>query len=560
MPQKWENDYRPYLDFVAWDIVYEWKKEECMTNYILIVTVIILLCLFLNKLSSKIGIPVLLAFIILGMLFGTDGLLKISFDNYRIAEEICTVSLIFIMFYGGFGTNWKQAKPVAGKAVLLSTVGVLLTAVTTGFFCYGVLHFRFWESMLIGAVLSSTDAASVFSILRSRQLNLKDNTASMLEMESGSNDPCSYMLTVIILAVMKGGFTGGSLLRLIVLQLVFGILIGVIVAAFGAWVLSQMKNTGDGVDTIFVFSMALLAYAGAAVLGGNGYLSTYLAGLILGNRPLHNKKSLVHFFDGLTGLMQMLIFFLLGLLAFPSALPGIIPVAFAIALFLTFVARPVSVFAILTLFRCPVRQQLLVAWSGLRGAASIVFAILATVDPAYTKNDLFHIVIFIVLFSISIQGSLLGFMARRLDMIDDRNNVMKTFSDYSEEVPVEFVKIAVKKNHPWSGKKIRDIVSLPDLLLVLILRGEERIVPNGDTVIREGDRIVLSALSPEEHLGLYLSEISIDKESPWIGLPLSRVKLEEGSLVLVLMREDQVKIPNGNTVIRENDILVVSQV
>lgn len=531
-----------------------------MTNYILIVTVIILLCLFLNKLSSKIGIPVLLAFIILGMLFGTDGLLKISFDNYRIAEEICTVSLIFIMFYGGFGTNWKQAKPVAGKAVLLSTVGVLLTAVTTGFFCYGVLHFRFWESMLIGAVLSSTDAASVFSILRSRQLNLKDNTASMLEMESGSNDPCSYMLTVIILAVMKGGFTGGSLLRLIVLQLVFGILIGVIVAAFGAWVLSQMKNTGDGVDTIFVFSMALLAYAGAAVLGGNGYLSTYLAGLILGNRPLHNKKSLVHFFDGLTGLMQMLIFFLLGLLAFPSALPGIIPVAFAIALFLTFVARTVSVFAILTPFRCPVRQQLLVAWSGLRGAASIVFAILATVDPAYTKNDLFHIVIFIVLFSISIQGSLLGFIARRLDMIDDRNNVMKTFSDYSEEVPVEFVKIAVKKNHPWSGKKIRDIVSLPDLLLVLILRGEERIVPNGDTVIREGDRIVLSALSPEEHLGLYLSEISIDKESPWIGLPLSRVKLEEGSLVLVLMREDQVKIPNGNTVIRENDILVVSQV
>lgn len=531
-----------------------------MTNYILIVTVIILLCLFLNKLSSKIGIPVLLAFIILGMLFGTDGLLKISFDNYRIAEEICTVSLIFIMFYGGFGTNWKQAKPVAGKAVLLSTVGVLLTAVTTGFFCYGVLHFRFWESMLIGAVLSSTDAASVFSILRSRQLNLKDNTASMLEMESGSNDPCSYMLTVIILAVMKGGFTGGSLLRLIVLQLVFGILIGVIVASFGAWVLSQMKNTGDGVDTIFVFSMALLAYAGAAVLGGNGYLSTYLAGLILGNRPLHNKKSLVHFFDGLTGLMQMLIFFLLGLLAFPSALPGIIPVAFAIALFLTFVARPVSVFAILTPFRCPVRQQLLVAWSGLRGAASIVFAILATVDPAYTKNDLFHIVIFIVLFSISIQGSLLGFIARRLDMIDDRNNVMKTFSDYSEEVPVEFVKIAVKKNHPWSGKKIRDIVSLPDLLLVLILRGEERIVPNGDTVIREGDRIVLSALSPEEHLGLYLSEISIDKESPWIGLPLSRVKLEEGSLVLVLMREDQVKIPNGNTVIRENDILVVSQV
>lgn len=155
---------------------------------------------------------------------------------------------------------------------------------------------------------------------------------------------------------------------------------------------------------------------------------------------------------------------------------------------------------------------------------------------------------------------MLGIMARKLDMIDDRNNVMKTFSDYSEEVPVEFVKIVIKKDHPWAGRMIKDVTSLPDLLLVLILRGEERIVPKGDTVILEGDRIVLSALSPEEHLGLYLSEISIDKESPWIGLPLSKVKLEEGSLVLVLMREDRVKIPNGNTVIRENDILVVSQV
>ena len=151
-------------------------------------------------------------------------------------------------------------------------------------------------------------------------------------------------------------------------------------------------------------------------------------------------------------------------------------------------------------------------------------------------------------------------MARKLDMIDGRNNVMKNFSDYSEEVPVEFVMIVIKKDHPWAGRMIKDVTSLPDLLLVLILRGEERIVPKGDTVILEGARIVLSALSPEEHLGLYLSEISIDKESPWIGLPLSKVKLEEGSLVLVLMREDQVKIPNGNTVIRENDILVVSQV
>ena len=530
-----------------------------MTSYILLVAAVILLCLSLNKMSNKLGIPMLLAYILLGMMFGTDGILKIPFDNFTIAEQICTVSLIFIMFYGGFGTNWKQAKPVAGKAVLLSTVGVILTAVTTGAFCHFILKMDFWESMLIGSVISSTDAASVFSILRSRRLNLKNNTASMLELESGSNDPCSYMLTVIILTIMSGELSGFSLVVMIFSQITFGILVGVVVALAAAFILKKVNFATDGFDTIFVFSMALVSYAGASMINGNGYLAAYIAGIILGNTPLHHKKSLVHFFDGITGLMQMLIFFLLGLLAYPSQLPKILPIALAIAVFLTFVARPVSVFAILMPFRCPVKQQLLVSWAGLRGAASIVFAIMATVSPAYTKNDLFHIVIFIVLFSISIQGTLLGLVAKKLDMIDENGNVMKTFSDYSDEMPVEFVKISIKAGHPWENRKIKDLTSLPDLLLVLILRGEERIIPNGNTVVLAGDKIVLSALSPEENLGICLTEIPIEKDSKWIGKPLSRIKLGEEKLVLVLKRNEKVVIPNGNTVIRENDVLVISQ-
>lgn len=530
-----------------------------MTSYILLVAAVILLCLSLNKMSNKLGIPMLLAYILLGMMFGTDGILKIPFDNFTIAEQICTVSLIFIMFYGGFGTNWKQAKPVAGKAVLLSTVGVILTAVTTGAFCHFILKMDFCESMLIGSVISSTDAASVFSILRSRRLNLKNNTASMLEVESGSNDPCSYMLTVIILTIMSGELSGFSLVVMIFSQITFGILVGVVVALAAAFILKKVNFATDGFDTIFVFSMALVSYAGASMINGNGYLAAYIAGIILGNTPLHHKKSLVHFFDGITGLMQMLIFFLLGLLAYPSQLPKILPIALAIAVFLTFVARPVSVFAILMPFRCPVKQQLLVSWAGLRGAASIVFAIMATVSPAYTKNDLFHIVIFIVLFSISIQGTLLGLVAKKLDMIDENGNVMKTFSDYSDEMPVEFVKISIKAGHPWENRRIKDLTSLPDLLLVLILRGEERIIPNGNTVVLAGDKIVLSALSPEENLGICLTEIPIEKDSKWIGKPLSRIKLGEEKLVLVLKRNEKVVIPNGNTVIRENDVLVISQ-
>lgn len=530
-----------------------------MTSYILLVAAVILLCLSLNKMSNKLGIPMLLAYILLGMMFGTDGILKIPFDNFTIAEQICTVSLIFIMFYGGFGTNWKQAKPVAGKAVLLSTVGVILTAVTTGAFCHFILRMDFWESMLIGSVISSTDAASVFSILRSKRLNLKNNTASMLEVESGSNDPCSYMLTVIILTIMSGELSGSSLVVMIFSQIIFGILVGVVVALAAAFILKKVNFATDGFDTIFVFSMALVSYAGASMINGNGYLAAYIAGIILGNTPLHHKKSLVHFFDGITGLMQMLIFFLLGLLAYPSQLPKILPIALVIAVFLTFVARPVSVFAILMPFRCPVKQQLLVSWAGLRGAASIVFAIMATVSPAYTKNDLFHIVIFIVLFSISIQGTLLGLVAKKLDMIDENGNVMKTFSDYSDEMPVEFVKISIKAGHPWENRRIKDLTSLPDLLLVLILRGEERIIPNGNTVVLAGDKIVLSALSPEENLGICLTEIPIEKDSKWIGKPLSRIKLGEEKLVLVLKRNEKVVIPNGNTVIRENDVLVISQ-
>lgn len=530
-----------------------------MTSYILLVAAVILLCLSLNKMSNKLGIPMLLAYILLGMMFGTDGILKIPFDNFTIAEQICTVSLIFIMFYGGFGTNWKQAKPVAGKAVLLSTVGVILTAVTTGAFCHFILKMDFWESMLIGSVISSTDAASVFSILRSKRLNLKNNTASMLEVESGSNAPCSYMLTVIILTIMSGELSGSSLVVMIFSQIIFGILVGVVVALAAAFILKKVNFATDGFDTIFVFSMALVSYAGASMINGNGYLAAYIAGIILGNTPLHHKKSLVHFFDGITGLMQMLIFFLLGLLAYPSQLPKILPIALAIAVFLTFVARPVSVFAILMPFRCPVKQQLLVSWAGLRGAASIVFAIMATVSPAYTKNDLFHIVIFIVLFSISIQGTLLGLVAKKLDMIDENGNVMKTFSDYSDEMPVEFVKISIKAGHPWENRRIKDLTSLPDLLLVLILRGEERIIPNGNTVVLAGDKIVLSALSPEENLGICLTEIPIEKDSKWIGKPLSRIKLGEEKLVLVLKRNEKVVIPNGNTVIRENDVLVISQ-
>ena len=530
-----------------------------MNGLILLAAVVILVCLLLNKIAAKMGLPMLLAFILLGMLFGTDGLFKIPFDDFELAETICSFALIFIMFYGGFGTNWNAARPVAVKAVLLSTLGVALTALATGLFCFWVLHFAFWESMLVGAVVSSTDAASVFSILRSKRLNLKDNTASMLEVESGSNDPCSYMLTVIILSVMNGQSSGSALFWMIAAQFVFGALWGLLTAWVAGWVLDHVRFPTDGFDTIFVFSMALISYAGANALGGNGYLSAYVAGILLGNRPFPHKKAMIHFFDGLTGLMQMLIFFLLGLLSFPSQLPKVALPALVISLFLTFAARPLAVFAVLSPFRCPLNQKLLVSWAGLRGAASIVFAIVATVHPAYMKQDVFHIVFFIVLFSIGLQGTLLAKVAHGLKTIDRNSDILKTFSDYSEELPIQFLSLSVQTPHPWIGHKVREIELLPKLLLVLVVREGQRIVPTGETLLQEGDEVVLSALLPENNTEGCLIERTVEKESGLCGKALSEIRLGENKLAVLVRRGGQVILPDGNTVLQEGDVLVLSQ-
>ena len=264
---------------------------------LLVVAIIILVCIAGSRLSGRLGVPTLFIFIMLGMLFGSDGIFKIPFGNFALAEQVCSVALIFIMFYGGFGTRWSEAKPVAGRSILLSSVGVVLTALLTGLFCHLVLNMALMEGMLLGAVLGSTDAASVFSILRSRKLNLKYGTASMLELESGINDPFAYMMTVILLSAMTGSVSGGSAVLLLIRQLAFGLLTGATVAWLVTWLLKRYAFYGEGFDTIFVFAAAIISYALASQIGGNGYLSVYLTGIILGNQELKNQKALVGFFD-----------------------------------------------------------------------------------------------------------------------------------------------------------------------------------------------------------------------------------------------------------------------
>lgn len=530
---------------------------------LLFIAVVMTACILGNKLSNKIGLPSLFIFIALGMLFGSDGIFKIPFENFEFAKQICTIALIFIMFNGGFGTKWSAAKPVAVKSILLSSFGVCITAALTGLFCHFVLKMDLWEGLLVGAVLGSTDAASVFSILRSRKLNLRFGTASMLEIESGSNDPFAYMLTILILSIMNGNASGGKILYATFAQIVYGCAIGLVIAFAAGYIFRHLHFSGEGMDTIFMLVIALVAYALPELVGGNGYLSVYLVGIILGNQTLPNKRSLAYFFNVGNGMMQMLIFFLLGLLSFPSRMPAVFIPALLIALFMTFLARPIAVAMILAPFRAPLRQQAVVAWAGLRGAASIVFAIMVTVDEVVTQNDIFHIVFCVVLLSIVLQGSLLPLVSRKMGMIDNDGNVMKTFNDYTEETAIQFIQLTVGENHPWANKPIRTLAFPPEIRVAAIRRKnsgdseESIVVPKGKTVILPNDRMIIGAASYQDNPDIALHERPIEPDSPWCGQKIASLHLPDKVLIILIRRQGRDILPDGDTVIMSGDIVVL---
>ncbi|MGN0144483.1 MAG: potassium/proton antiporter [Clostridium sp.] len=519
--------------------------------------IVLLSCLIASRFSDKLGMPALLLFMALGMIFGSDGLFKISFDNYIVTEKICNIALIFIMFYGGFGTKWSVAKPVAKKSILLSSAGVVVTAGLTSLFCAYVLKFDILEAFLIGAVISSTDAASVFSILRSKNLSLKDGTSSMLEIESGSNDPAAYMFTILILQAMKGENNSFEIIGMIIAQVVFGVLIGVSIAKAGVFLIKRTKIVADGLESIFMITLVLISYSLAEYLGGNGYLSVYLTGIILGNSKIKNKIVLVHFFDGITGLAQILIFFLLGLLAFPHKLPQIIMPSILIALFLTFIARPIAVFSILLPFKSSIRQCMLVSWSGLRGAASIVFAIMAIAQGADMKYDLFHIVFMISLLSVAFQGSLLPYVSKKLNMVDEESDVKKTFNDYQENSAITLMRVFVPEGHPWENKTIEKAGIPNDSLALIIKRQGETIIPKGDTIIKANDSIVLSIPEYDSKEDIKLSEVPIDRTHKWKNKSIEELNLPDNILVALIKRGEENIIPRGKTKILEDDIVVI---
>ena len=473
-----------------------------MVELMIISGLVLLICITSSKMLYKFGVPMLLIFIVLGMLFGSDGIVGIYFDNYDLTSTLCSIALVFIMFYGGFGTNWKMAKPVAKQSILMSTFGVIITSLLTGVFCYFILNTSLLEGLLIGSIVGSTDAASVFTILRSQKLNLKSEIASLLEVESGSNDPIAYMMTLSIVMIMSSGLSW-SIVPMILKQIIFGILLGAVLAKATVFIIRRANFELEGFYSIFIIAIAILAYALSEFIDGNGYLSVYIAGIILGNSKIPHKKSLVAFFDGISWIMQIMLFFMLGLLSFPSRLPQVIGVSILISIFMIFIARPIATHVILRGFKTPIKEQILISWVGLRGAASIVFAIFAITSGVPIENDIFHIIFFIALISVSVQGTLLPKVAQKLDLVDNDTTVLTTFNDYQEEKSTMLLEYNVSKSSKWMNKTIMDAEIPDDILIVMIKRNDQVIVPKGSTEILEKDILVLS--------GNNLNEVALGK-------------------------------------------------
>ncbi len=534
-----------------------------MVNVMIICGLVLLMCITSTKILYRFGVPILLVFIVFGMLFGPDGLVGIEFNDYQLASKISTVALIFIMFYGGFGTNWEMARPVAIQSVFLSTLGVIFTAGLTGLFCFFVFKTTLLEGLLIGSIVGSTDAASVFAILRSQKLNLRGSIASMLELESGSNDPCAYMLTVIILGLMSGnGYS--NILPMVLKQVIVGVVISVVLAKLSVFLLRHAKFEIEGFYPIFITAIAVLSYSLSEYFSGNGYLSVYITGIIIGNSKIPHKKSIFQFFDGISWIMQIMLFFLLGLIAFPSKIPSVMIKGISISIFMIFVARPVAIFSILYWFKVPLKEKVFISWVGIRGAASIVFAIFAGTYGVTINNDIFHIIFFIALFSVAVQGTIIPRMAKRLDLIDNEESVLRTFNDYKEDKSTRLIEFTIDEHNAIANKTIMDANIPEDILVVMIKRDGDVFVPNGSTEILPKDILVLSG-NKLKHFNEYkeeksttLTEFSIETKSSLINKTIKDANIPYDVLIVMIKREGEVIVPNGNTVILPEDILVVT--
>lgn len=484
-------------------------------NIIFVGSILIFCSILITKAGGRFGMPTLLLFLLAGMLFGCDGL-GIQFSDIEQAQFVGMVALCVILFTGGVETRIEEIKPVLGPGLTLSTVGVLLTTAFTGLFIYGM---SFWGVLsfelpivvcfLLAATMSSTDSASVFNILRGKNINLKNNLQPMLELESGSNDPMAYILTIVLIQLALTLCGDGAQvqtsamvvdsLKVLVQQFASGAMIGAGAGFAASWFMNRINIGNIPLYSIMLLSMVFFTFSVADMLGGNGYLAVYITGIIVGNKKIKNRKQVVAFFDGMTWIMQIGMFLLLGLLVDPSEMWKTALVALLVGVFMMFVARPLSVFISLLPFKnITFSSRLFASWVGLRGAVPIIFAMYPVVEDVPGSDAIFNIVFFITLLSLVLQGGTIVAAAKKLDLLLPVGSEKHFDVELPEEAGEQSEILITEDLIAEKGNTLQALALPRGMLVIFIKRAGKYIVPNGSAELLPGDVLLVIASSEIE--------------------------------------------------------------
>lgn len=478
-------------------------------NLIMFISLLMFVSILVAKIGTKFGVPTMLLFLVIGMLAGEDGL-GIKIENLHVAEFLGHLAMTIILMSGGLETSLSETKPIIRKGISMTTLGLALTIVITGSFIYLVFGDQIGGAgasilgcFLLSAVMSSTDSASVFSILRNSRLSLRENLGPLLELESGSNDPTAYVLTILLVQIMEtihsaAGVTGTWVILLngawlLVKQIALGFGMGLAIGRGARWLLTKIHLANPSLYSILILSIAMFANGATSYIGGNGLLALYISAIVIGNTPkLPCKKEVLQFYDGITWLSQLIMFLLLGLLAKPSQMHGLVWPALQIGLFLIFIARPAGIILSLLPFKgLTFRAKLLASWVGLKGAGPILFALYTVLEGVDGSSEIFNIVFCITLLSLLLQGMTLTPMAHLLNMSIDDDPDVETFG---MEIPEEMGMLRdhiVAQEDLEGGETLRDLHLPHGIRVVMVRRGPKYIVPHGSLKLMVGDRLVI---------------------------------------------------------------------
>lgn len=483
-------------------------------NILLIGAVLLFFSVIAGKAGFRFGVPVLLLFLGVGMLFGSDGL-GIQFNNPASAQFIGMIALSIILFSGGMDTKYSEIKPVAGQGVILATLGVVLTTAITGYFIYwitGIISdfstLTLTESLLMAAVMSSTDSASVFSILRSKRQGLKEQLRPMLELESGSNDPMAYMLTLLLIQIIKAPAGEVSLwysAGMFLLQMSVGAIAGYLLGRLAVWMMNRLNVDNQSLYPILLLACVFFIFSVTELIKGNGYLAVYIAGLVVGNHKIQHKKSTATFFDGFTWLFQIVMFLTLGLLVNPRDLLPVAGLGLLVGIFMILFARPVSVFLCLAPFRrMSTKAKLYVSWVGLRGAVPIIFATYPLIAQVQYATLIFNVVFFITIVSLLTQGTTVSYMAKLLGLSEQEKKQNNDFGmELPEEIKSAMSEIEVIPSLLANGNHLMDLTLPDNTLVVMVKRDKHFFIPRGRTKLNEGDKLLVITDNDEELRNTY---------------------------------------------------------